>query len=514
MRFSRTCQVGKMKDIKAIEIITENETIKQDAGKYVEFVDNKLFLSYDKSPVLSVKVTWENTYFQNAKLLGDSWERAYGDMEWKNLEDSQKMPWYFLAYARDGVYAFGVKTKPNSLCYWECSKEDISLTMIVKNGTRGVELGKRKLELCHVVNMEYEWDVFYAAEDFCRVMCDSPRVPKRPIFGGNDWYCNYGNNSHEKILKHTKRIVECTKNCAYPPYMVIDDGWEICHHQSENDDEYYNGGPWEYHNRNFHGMEKMAEDIKREGAIPGIWFRPLWTVEKFPDEMILKFKGIKYVLDPSVPAVLEQIKSDISTFKKWGYKLIKFDFSSFDIFGKWGFEMDDGIDECIFHDRSRTSAEIIKDMYSAMRQAAGDDVLLMGCNTFGHLAAGFVDIQRTGDDTSGIDWERTKKYGVNTLAFRMNQHKAFFFVDADCVGITKAIPWEKNKQWLDVLAKSGTPLFVSIADDADFDGIRGDLIEAFKKASGNDVVSKPIDWMENMQPKIWESAYGTDQYDW
>jgi len=503
-----------MKDIQRIEIVTEDGIVTEDSISYVEICDGRIYLSYDKAPVCTVKVVWENTYFDHAKLLGDKWERAYSDMEWRSIDASGKMPWYFVAYQNGKIYAFGVKVQPNAFCYWECSKEEISLTMIVKNGSRGVELGDRKLELCQIVNREYECDIYSAAQEFCKAMCDAPRIPYRPIFGGNDWYCNYGANSHDKILTHTKRIVECAKECEYPPYMVIDDGWEICHHQSENDDEYYNGGPWQYHNRNFNGMDKMAEEIKNTGAIPGIWFRPLWTVEKFSDDMILRFKGIKYVLDPSVPAVIEQIKSDISTFKEWGYKLIKFDFSSFDIFGKWGFQLDEGILECFFHDRTRTSAEIIKDMYLAMREAAGEDVLLMGCNTFGHLAAGIVDIQRTGDDTSGLDFERTKKYGVNTLAFRMAQHKTFFFVDADCVGITNAISWEKNKQWLDVLAKSGTPLFVSIADDVDFEKIRQELTESFKKASENDVVSKPLDWMESATPRIWESVYGKDEYAW
>lgn len=503
-----------MMDIKTIEIVTELGTVTENIEAYVEICDNIIFLSYDKAPVCSVKIVWGNTYFDDAKILGDAWERAYGDMEWKTLSDSGKMPWYFMAYKDGKIYTFGVKTLPNAFCYWECSKEDISLTMIVKNGSRGVELGNRKLKLCQIVQSEYTGNVYSAAHEFCKAMCDCPRMPNRPVFGGNDWYCNYGNNSHEKIIAHTKRIVECTKDCSYKPFMVIDDGWEICHHQSENDDEYYNGGPWEYHNRNFVGMDKMAEEIKNEGAIPGLWFRPLWTVEKFPDDMILRFKGIKYVLDPSVPSVLEQIKKDISTFKKWGYKLIKFDFSSFDIFGKWGFQMDDSIEECIFHDRTRTTAEIIKDMYAAMRSAAGDEVLLMGCNVFGHLATGYIDIQRTGDDTSGKDWERTKKYGVNTLAFRMGQHRSFFFVDADCVGITNAISWNKNREWLDALAKSGTPLFVSIAEDADFEKIKHDLKDAFKKASENIVVSKPVDWMENITPRIWESVYGTDEYNW
>ena len=153
-------------------------------------------------------------------------------------------------------------------------------------------------------------------------------------------------------------------------------------------------------------------------------------------------------------------------------------------------------------------------MYLAMREAAGEDVLLMGCNTFGHLAAGIVDIQRAVDDTSGLDFERTKKYGVNTLAFRMAQHKTFFFVDADCVGITNAISWEKKQAMARYTCKKRTPLFESIADYVEFGKIRQELTEAFKKASENDVVSKPLDWMESATPRIWESVYGKDEYAW
>ncbi len=39
--------------------------------------------------------------------------------------------------------------------------------------------------------------------------------------------------------------------------------------------------------------------------------------------------------------------------------------------------------------------------YRAVREAAAD-VVVLGCNTVGHLAAGLVEAQRTGDDTSGL----------------------------------------------------------------------------------------------------------------
>ena len=115
-----------------------------------------------------------------------------------------------------------------------------------------------------------------------------------------------------------------------------------------------------------------------------------------------------------------------------------------------------------FYDKSRTSAEIVKGLYEAIYEVAKKyDALVLGCNTIGHLGAGLMHMHRTGDDTSGFTWERTRRMGVNTLAFCLPQHRTFYEIDADCVGITGKIPWEMNRQWADVIAESGTSLFVS-----------------------------------------------------
>ena len=135
-------------------------------------------------------------------------------------------------------------------------------------------------------------------------------------------------------------------------------------------------------------------------------------------------------------------------------------------------------------------------------------------NRYTHLSAGYFELQRTGDDTSGVEWERTKKMGINTLAFRMPQHYKFYSCDADCVGLTKQVPWEKNAAWMDVVAKSGTPLFVSIAEDAYGAAQKEALIAAFAKSSVNTTVSVPVDWEETRTPGTWKSIYGTDVYSW
>jgi alpha-galactosidase len=123
-------------------------------------------------------------------------------------------------------------------------------------------------------------------------------------------------------------------------------------------------------------------------------------------------------------------------------------------------------------------------------------------------------MQRTGDDTSGRDWNRTRKMGVNTLAFRGPQHNTFFALDADCAGITRQIPWERNRQWLDLLARSGTALFVSAAPDAVAAEQREAIRQAFQIAAVARPTGEPLDWLDNTEPQRWNFAGQKANYQW
>jgi alpha-galactosidase len=160
-----------------------------------------------------------------------------------------------------------------------------------------------------------------------------------------------------------------------------------------------------------------------------------------------------------------------------------------------------------------TTAEVVSDLYHTIRKAAGDG-LIIGCNTVSHLSAGHFDICRIGDDTSGTDWSRTRKMGVNTLAFRGTQHGAFYVADADCVGVTNAVPWTYNKQWLDLLARSGTMLFVSLAPDALGAEQRRDLKQGLELASTPQPLAEPVDWQHTVYPTKWRLMNRECTYDW
>jgi alpha-galactosidase len=267
-------------------------------------------------------------------------------------------------------------------------------------------------------------------------------------------------------------------------------------------------------------MQKLAMQMKELGTKPGIWMRPLLSNEKLNEAWLLskdKFSDKFYgdIMDPSVPEVLNKIDEDIKNIISWGYDVIKHDFSTFDIFGRWGMQMNSELtnDHWSFKDTSKTSAEVISELYNTIRKAAGK-TLIIGCNTVSHLSAGIFEIQRTGDDTSGREWERTRKMGINTLAFRMPQHETFYACDADCVGITKDIPWDLNKQWLELLSMSGTPLFVSADQKAVGQEQRKALQKAFQLAAQATTAAEPLDWLDTTCPKKWLIDGNIEDFSW
>jgi alpha-galactosidase len=221
--------------------------------------------------------------------------------------------------------------------------------------------------------------------------------------------------------------------------------------------------------------------------------------------------------DPTIPEAREKISAKMQQAVRWGYEMVKHDFSTYDLLGQWGFEMgpQPTLPGWSLHDRTRTNAEVMAGLYTMLRQAAGEHVVVDGCNTVGHLGQGIFDMQRTGDDTSGRQWERTRRMGINTLAFRLPQHGTFFTLDPDMVGITDAIPWELNRQLLEVLAHSGVATIVAPGPPARGREQRAALREAFVLAAAGGAASRPLDALDNSTPERWQAMTASEvRYRW
>ena len=456
----------------------------------------------DRTPLKRMHMRWRLDV-PAMRFLGDHWERGYGDLEWRGMVPERVMPFYFLAFDGQRTSGYGVRTAPAAMCWWQVDSGGVSLFMDLRSGGRGVVLSGRALQAATIVmrNGEEGERPFDGAMDFCRLLCDCPRLPDHVVYGSNNWYYAYGQSSHAEFLDDTRLLVDLAPTGHNRPYMVMDSGWQASGKLV---------GPWDRGNEKFPDMPGLAAEVRDLGARPGLWIRPLAAREQDPESLLLPTcrlatpPGRDPILDPTIPEVTQRVHDDVKRIASWGYDLIKHDYTTYDLYGHWGFEMGHHLtrDGWGFSDNSRTTAEIILDLYGTIREAAGDAVVC-ACNTVGHLAAGVFEIQRTGDDTSGREWERTRKMGINTLAFRMPQHESFFIADADCVGLTQAVPWALNRQWIELLADSGTALFVSMSPDAMGREQRNAVRKAFASAQCTEPPGEPLDWLDSICPSHW-----------
>ena len=105
-----------------------------------------VFVQAQNTPVRELVLTWKAMFGGAGEVLGDTWERGYGDLEWKKEADHIGMPWYFFRHEAGKCLAFGVKVRPSAMCWWEKDGADVKLHLDVRCGTYGVKLGGRKLE--------------------------------------------------------------------------------------------------------------------------------------------------------------------------------------------------------------------------------------------------------------------------------------------------------------------------------------------------------------------------------
>lgn len=490
-------------------VISDKTSFNDVSLKIVKNNDSvDIILKADKTPIKHIYLYYSVDIKSTDLIYGDTLERGYADLSWSKAND-KPMFWYFFVndVERNKLFALGSKVHPRGIVIFKFIGNGIvKVDLNVCNGANGVILNGRELLITSLIQKDYSYsNLLDCCRDFCVLMMNGvKKIPlNEKVFGFNNWYYAYGKSSYNQILDDVKLLKKVTKNLQIKPFMVIDDCWQInpC------------GGPW-LPNSDFKDMEKLASEIKKSGIRPGIWIRPLADFSDYLKEC--RHPMNKDVLDFTYPEVKEHVKEVIGNIVKWGYELIKYDYVTWDIYLLYAFQMDETLcahQNWNFHNRSLTNAEIVMDLYKTILDASGGTILL-GCNAISHLVAGYVHINRVGDDTSGREWDRTKRFGVNTLAFRAMQDKVFYIADYDCVGIIgEQIPWKQNKEWLRLLSFSNTPLFVSCNPYLISKEIEEDLINAFA-INVLDNKCEPINWLDELYPTEWNVNGEKASFDW
>ena len=92
-------------------------------------------LTAEKTPVREVILGWKQMLGKDSRVLGDRWERGYGDLGWKKPEKSGVMPWYFMEDQKEACLGYGVMVRSGAMCWWEIKGQDVLLHLDVLSGS-------------------------------------------------------------------------------------------------------------------------------------------------------------------------------------------------------------------------------------------------------------------------------------------------------------------------------------------------------------------------------------------
>ncbi|QNN23995.1 hypothetical protein HED60_17530 [Planctomycetales bacterium ZRK34] len=329
------------------------------------------------------------------------------------------------------------------------------------------------------------------------------------------WY-HAGSSNEKKLRAQTDFAAEHLKPFGFD-VLQIDDGWQ---------DGVKSNGPAKVFVRHRpggaypDGVKPIADYIKAKGMTPGLWYMPYAGTHDDPyfadkQEMFYHVDGKPLdvswggtCLDPSVPATQELIRQRTEMIcGKWGYKYIKTDglwmgLGTPHVYVNTTFK-DDKIGDAPPADIDYTNVQAERTGLKIVRDTAGPDVFILGCNlaqnmrTLG-LSIGFVDAMRIGPD-NGPKWERMRSgtFSGSNLYFL---HRRVWYNDPDPVYVRPQVPIEQARALVSWVALTGQ-LHASSYSFADLSAERLDILRRAMPA--HTLMPRPVDLFEQGIPRMW-----------
>lgn len=248
--------------------------------------------------------------------------------------------------------------------------------------------------------------------------------------GWCSWYFFYDRVSEQDVLSN----LEVMKREHHPAeYVQIDDGFQSC------------TGDWLTANARFpRGMAPLAAEIRAAGFRPGLWLAPLVlheqsaTLRDLPElalhthggelHLVQSWLGRCAVLDCTHPRTEQWLAHVIRTVvDDWGYVYLKLDALAFAVCSAARVR---------YHRPGTTGPGNLRRGLAIIREAAGDDVFILGCTCHFGPAVGLVDAMRVGPDVKAL-WEAgphpSVKHAMRTTLQRSWMHRRLFVNDPDCL---------------------------------------------------------------------------------
>ncbi len=288
-------------------------------------------------------------------------------------------------------------------------------------------------EICNIVNENITTPKIRTKKSY--ELITGTKINKKTI-GWTSWYYYYRHIDPAELLLNTEYLQRLPFKIDY---FQIDDGWQK------------SIGEWE-ENEIFKGkLKDIAERTREKDVCPGIWLAP-FVIERKSEiydknkDWVIKdrdgnprpvgfnptWSGYFYSLDPTNSSVVDYLTEKIMLLKKMGFGMFKFDFL-YSLMAKTR--------------NSETTINRIdnfKKGMSLLREAIGDDSILLGCGAPVIPEEWLYDFLRIGPDTKD-GWEDTltrligfqgrvsAKNSLRNTITRAFMNGAYFLNDPDVV---------------------------------------------------------------------------------
>ena len=222
--------------------------------------------------------------------------------------------------------------------------------------------------------------------------------PVRPLVGYSSWYRHYGEIDQWKLasdLEGAANAFARLNTGAATRLFQVDDGFCTVGDWLRPDAAKFPDG-----------MGELAARIHETGFLPGLWMAPFvcskgsrlfaehadWLLRDESGSLVRTgphWDGA-YALDTRNAEVRAYVRESLQTAtREWGFGLLKLDFL---------------YAACMVPHDGMNRGELMRDAMELLREAVGEDVLLLGCGVPLGSVFGMVDYCRIGCDV-GLDWD-------------------------------------------------------------------------------------------------------------
>ena len=242
-----------------------------------------------------------------------------------------------------------------------------------------------------------------------------PALPKEVPTGWCTWYY-YLDGIREETIRENMQYLSENRSRLPVRIVQIDDGWEGKY------------GDWEPNAKFPSGMKQLADEIRAEGYIPGIWLCPFTAqldsefAKAHPEAMVQKpdGSGPTQAIDPTHPEGARHLRELFHKLSyEWGYRYIKLDY------------MIAGVQPGVRYDPKVSTLESMRLGLKILRESVTADTFLLACTSPMTPPMGYCQGMRTSCDIFH-DWNALKEV-FSRVFKRYFYHQKAYLVDPDCI---------------------------------------------------------------------------------